>query len=179
MIKRKLLTLLALLMMAVTGAVAQNYKVSVKEGTEDAEKWTITPNPAPAGQTVTATYAGDLKVKSVKAVKKAAAMPTLTLGSMPNGGDPFSGSSGSGAYSQTFAVGGQIAIIYKNTSNESVKVVTDALTAADISNEGKTATINVSIDDADKTQGVTYIYPAAMANYDGTINYDFTNQNGQ
>jgi hypothetical protein len=117
-------------------------------------------------------------VKSVKAVKKAKADPTLTLGSMPNGGDPFSGTSGSGAYSQTFAVGGPIAIIYKNTSNESVKVVTDALTAADISNEGMTATINVTIDDADKTQDVTYIYPAAMANDDGTINYDFTNQNG-
>ena len=176
--------MLVLLAAVATGAMAQTtYKVSVKEGTEDATNWTITPAEATTtgvaqGTGVTATYSGTKKVKSVKAVKKAKANPTLTLGAMSNGGDPFSGTSGSGAYSQTFAVGGQIAIIYKNTSNESVKVVTDALTAADISNEGMTATINVTIDDADKTQGVTYIYPAAMANDDGTINYDFTNQNG-
>ena len=168
------------------------YTVSMPQDTPDAGKWTAragtdgTYQQLPLegvaqGAQVSLKYDGALKVKSVRAKKKAAPAPTgttLTLGAMSNGGDPFSGSSGSGAYSQTFAVGGQIAIIYKNTSNESVKVVTDALTAADISNEGKTATINVSIDDADKTQGVTYIYPAAMANYDGTINYDFKNQDG-
>ena len=170
---------------------ATQFAVTLKEDTEDATSWqgkagegkyqSLPLTGLEAGTTVTLKYSGERDVKSVKAVKKAApvaAMPTLTLGSMPNGGDPFSGSIGSGAYSQTFAVGGQIAIIYKNTSNESVKVVTDALTAADISNEGKTATINVSIDDADKTQGVTYIYPAAMANDDGTINCDFKNQDG-
>ena len=165
----------------------------MKDGVKDADKWTVKVDDGqaqalPIGglkgdgkETVTLQYTGRLKVKGVKATSDAAPAPTgtmLTLGSMPNGGDPFSGSSGSGAYSQTFAVGGQIAIIYKNTSNESVKVVTDALTATDISNEGKTATINVSIDDADKTQGVTYIYPAAMANDDGTINCDFINQDG-
>ena len=168
--------------------------VTMKDGVKDAAKWTASTDGTNFGalpigglkgdgtETVTLKYNGRLKVKSVTATTDAgapaAAMPMLTLGSMPNGGDPFSGSSGSGAYSQTFAVGGQIAIIYKNTSNESVKVVTDALTATDISNEGKTATINVSIDDADKTQGVTYIYPAAMANDEGTINYDFKNQDG-
>ena len=179
MIKKRFISLLVLLAAVATGAVAQTtYTVTVKDGTVDADKWSANPNPAAAGQTVTVTYIGTKKVKSVKAVKKAKANPTLTLGAMSNGGDPFSGTSGSGAYSQTFAVGGQIAIIYKNTSNESLKVVTDALTAADISNEGKTATINVSIDDADKTQGVTYIYPAAMANDDGTINCDFKNQDG-
>ena len=173
---------------------ASGYTVSLNDGTENPTTWTASTDGTNFGalpigglkgdgsETVTLKYNGRLKVKSVTATTDAgapaAAMPMLTLGSMPNGGDPFSGSSGSGAYSQTFAVGGQIAIIYKNTSNESVKVVTDALTAADISNEGKTATINVSIDDADKTQGVTYIYPAAMANDEGTINYDFKNQDG-
>ena len=173
---------------------ASGYTVSLNDGTENPTTWTASTDGTNFGalpigglkgdgsETVTLKYNGRLKVKSVTATSDAgapaAAMPMLTLGSMPNGGDPFSGSSGSGAYSQTFAVGGQIAIIYKNTSNESVKVVTDALTAADISNEGKTATINVSIDDADKTQGVTYIYPAAMANDEGTINYDFKNQDG-
>ena len=180
--------------MDVYYSAASGYTVSLNDGTENPTTWTASTDGTNFGalpigglkgdgsETVTLKYNGRLKVKSVTATSDAgapaAAMPMLTLGSMPNGGDPFSGSSGSGAYSQTFAVGDQIAIIYKNTSNESVKVVTDALTAADISNEGKTATINVSIDDADKTQGVTYIYPAAMANDDGTINYDFKNQDG-
>ena len=68
--------MLVLLMTAVTGAMAQtNYKVSVKEGTEDATSWTITPAEATttgvaAGTEVKATYSGAKKVKSVKAVKK-------------------------------------------------------------------------------------------------------------
>ena len=68
--------MLVLLAAVVTGAVAQEtYKVSVKEGTEDATSWTITPAEATtagvaAGTTVTATYNGKKKVKSVKAVKK-------------------------------------------------------------------------------------------------------------
>ena len=39
----------------------------------------------------------------------------------------------------------------------------------------------MTIDDADKTQPVTYIYPATMANEDGTVNYgsfNFTAQSG-
>ena len=46
------------------------YIVSVKTDTEDAVNWTITPNSAWAGQTVTATYSGKKKVKSVKAKNK-------------------------------------------------------------------------------------------------------------
>ena len=54
------------------------YKVSVKEGTEDATSWTIAPPEATTtgvaqGTEVTATYSGTKKVKSVKAKKKAAA----------------------------------------------------------------------------------------------------------
>ena len=72
--KKKLFSILALLLMAVVGATAQTtYTVTVKDGTEDAAKWTADPNPATAGQTVTVTYSGTKKVKSVKAVKKAAA----------------------------------------------------------------------------------------------------------
>ena len=72
--RKKVLSLLALLLMATTGAVAQTtYTVTVKDGTEDAAKWTADPNPATAGQTVTVTYSGTRHVKSVKAVKKAAA----------------------------------------------------------------------------------------------------------
>ena len=74
--KRNLLSILALLLMAATGATAQTtYKVSVKEGTEDATNWTITPAEATttgvaAGTEVKATYGGTKKVKSVKAKKK-------------------------------------------------------------------------------------------------------------
>ena len=82
--------MLVLLAAVATGAVAQTtYKVSVKEGTDDATNWTIAPAEATttgvaAGTTVTATYGGVKKVKSVKAVKKAPAGPPswkLTLSS--------------------------------------------------------------------------------------------------
>ena len=63
-------------------AAASTYTVTLKEGTEDATNWTITPAEATttgvaAGTTVTATYNGTKKVKSVKAVKKAVA-PSFT-----------------------------------------------------------------------------------------------------
>jgi hypothetical protein len=76
--------MLVLLVMAVTGAVAQNYKVSVKEGTTDATSWTIAPAEATTtgvaqGTEVTATYSGTKKVKSVKAKKKAATAPAAAI----------------------------------------------------------------------------------------------------
>ena len=46
------------------------YNITLKEGTEDAANWTIDPASAKQGQTVTITYNGTKKVKSVKAVKK-------------------------------------------------------------------------------------------------------------
>ena len=58
-------------------AAASGYTVSLKDGVKDADKWTISPNPAEEGQTVTLQYNGRLKVKSVKAVKKAA--PAYTM----------------------------------------------------------------------------------------------------
>ena len=52
------------------------YSVTLAEGTEDADKWTIEPKTGlNGGETVTATYNGTKKVKSVKAVKKAAVDP--------------------------------------------------------------------------------------------------------
>ena len=94
---------------------------------------------------------------------------TLTR-NMTDGGDPFDWGSSTGTLPTAFVAGKQVAVIYKNTSGQTAKVVSDALTASDISNEGKSATINVTIDDADKTKHVTYIYPATMANDDGTLN---------
>ena len=79
MIKKRFISMLVLLAAVATGAMAQTtYKVSVKEGTEDATSWTIAPPEATTtgvaqGTEVTASYGGVKKVKSVKAVKKAAA----------------------------------------------------------------------------------------------------------
>ena len=79
MMKRKLLSMLALLLVAVTSAWAQSYNVTVKEGTVDAANWAISPNPATEGQTVTIKYTGAKHVKSIKAVKKAAAATARKL----------------------------------------------------------------------------------------------------
>ena len=73
---------------------------------------------------------------------------------------------------KTFAVRDKIAVVYKNTSGETVKAESEELEAGDITNEGKSANFTVTLTNADKTQNVTYIYPAAMANSDGTINYN-------
>ena len=79
---KKLLFLLVLLLTATTGAwaQAQTYKVTLQEGTEDADNWTISPAEAAEGETVTATYSGEKKVKSVKAVKKEVIKPDLLSG---------------------------------------------------------------------------------------------------
>ena len=80
--KNKLLLLLVLLATVVSGAWAQDpakYKITVAEGTEDFDNWTISPTEAAEGATVTVTYSGDRKVKSVKAVKKEASpAPAVT-----------------------------------------------------------------------------------------------------
>ena len=91
MIKKRILSMLVLLAAVATGAWAQTYKVSVKESTEDANKWEIAPAEATttgvaAGTPVTATYSGTKKVKSVKAVKKAAAA-AYTMAANATAGD--------------------------------------------------------------------------------------------
>ena len=64
------------------------YSVTLAEGTEEADKWTVKVGEGEAqafpveglngGETVTATYSGEKKVKSVKAVKKAPAFTLLS-----------------------------------------------------------------------------------------------------
>jgi hypothetical protein len=71
---------------------------------------------------------------------------------------------------KTFAVGEQIAVIYTNTSSERVVAVSNALTVDDITNDGKNAKITVTLTDP-VAGSVDYIYPANMANSDGTTNY--------
>lgn len=80
---------------------------------------------------------------------------------------------------KTFAVGDQIAVVYKNTSGATVKAVSAALTPSDIKNNGKAANFSVELTDPDRSLNVTYIYPASMAKDDGSVNYDaLATQNG-
>lgn len=72
---------------------------------------------------------------------------------------------------KTFAAGETMALVYKNTSSETVKAVSVALTDGDITNEGKSATFTFELTDPDRTKDVTYIYPAAMATDAGEVNY--------
>ena len=87
--KNKVLSMLVLLAAVVTGAVAQTtYKVSVKEGTEDATSWqgkagegdyqALPLEGVAAGTAVSVKYNGTKKVKSVKAVKKVKPAATVT-----------------------------------------------------------------------------------------------------
>lgn len=90
---------------------------------------------------------------------------------------------------KTFAAGDQVAVVYKNTSNETVKALSNALTAGDISNAGKTATITVTLTNPADNGNLQLIYPAAMAKATiatdatvddaGTVNFDaLATQNG-
>jgi hypothetical protein len=82
---------------------------------------------------------------------------------------------------KTFAEGETMALIYKNTSGNAVKAVSEELTEEDIAEGNKSATFTFTLDNPDKTQGVTYIYPAAMATEtDPFINYNalYTEQDG-
>lgn len=74
---------------------------------------------------------------------------------------------------KTFAEGETMVLIYKNTSGGTVTAVSEALAVGDIAADGKSAdfTFTLTDTDIDKSQAVTYVYPAAMANTDGTVNY--------
>ena len=88
--KQKLFSMLALLLMAATGAWAQSYTVTLKSGTEDAENWTISAGTDKSAdgttglsglsgdgtETVTITYNGSKRIKNITAEKVAeAAVP--------------------------------------------------------------------------------------------------------
>lgn len=86
---------------------------------------------------------------------------------------------------KTFAAGDQIAVIYKNTSGETVTATSNALTDGDITNEGKNANFTVTLTDPKASEAVRYIYPAAMlstsvettadVNADANVRYDALN----
>lgn len=73
---------------------------------------------------------------------------------------------------KTFGAGDQMAVIYKNTSGGTVKAVGTLTSGADT----KSGTFTFTLTNPDKTQNVTYIYPAAMA---GSTDVDYTKLNSQ
>ncbi len=78
---------------------------------------------------------------------------------------------------KTFADGETMAIIYKNNSGNTVKAVSNPLNGSgDIADGGKNAKFTFTLDNPDRTQDVTYIYPAAMA---GETDVDYTKLNSQ
>ena len=79
---------------------------------------------------------------------------------------------------KTFAAGETMAVIYNNGTS-TVKAVSHTLEAGDLIDGGRSATFTFDLETPDKGVAVTYIYPAAMANSDGSINYAALNsQNG-
>ena len=71
---------------------------------------------------------------------------------------------------KTFADGETMAVIYNNGTS-TVKAVSHALEVSDITDGGKKATFTFDLETPNKSENVTYIYPAAMANDDGAVNY--------
>lgn len=79
---------------------------------------------------------------------------------------------------KTFATGDKIAVIYKNTSNETVKAESEVLPAGEY---GNSATFTVTLTNPKASEAVRYIYPASMAaatvatdsevNADANVNY--------
>lgn len=76
---------------------------------------------------------------------------------------------------KTFAAGDQIAVVYVDKNNATVKVESAALTVADIETGGKIAHFTVTLTDPKASSTVTCIYPAAMAKSDGTPYLDALN----
>ena len=104
-----------------TAPAAAGYTVSLKDGVKDADKWTISPNPAPEGSPVTIQYTGRLKVKGVKATSDAAPagnsvdLSTLTADYAAQDGDVLTGVTSS--YKVTIADGATVTLDGVNISN--------------------------------------------------------------
>ena len=168
--------MLVLLAAVATGAMAQNYKVSVKEGTEDATSWTIAPAEATttgvaAGTTVTATYGGTKKVKSVKAKKKAAAWDGTITAQLAaklayTGGEiaDFTDATDD-LTTMTWAVGEHIAILYEVSGTK--KVADAEITAVDGTTGAATIQFTVEEGTPDNTT-CTLVYPYDAAKDDHT-----------
>lgn len=80
--------------------------------------------------------------------------------------------------SKTFAVGEQVALIYKKTNVTSDKVIY-TLTEGDITNGGKTATLTFTVSEPDYTENLTYVYPAVITGGEYKASVDYTRLNTQ
>lgn len=65
---------------------------------------------------------------------------------------------------KTFSVGEMVALLYKSTSGENIWIESEALTASDISDDGKQAKITVIMSNPDESKMARLIYPSSMAN---------------
>ena len=118
------------------------YTVTLAEGTEDADKWSVKVGEKAAafpvgglkgGETVTATYNGSKKVKSVKAVKKEAVDPAkaymkwdadqkkLVATDIPEGATPMTSSTT--AWAGTYVVEGDVEINANITLSGNVDLI--------------------------------------------------------
>ena len=86
------------------------YSVTLAEGTEDADKWTISPASAAEGETVTITYNGTKRVQSVTAVKKAASTPLDNTTTAWTAGT-FAVPAGGLTYSDAITVSGDVTLV--------------------------------------------------------------------
>lgn len=80
--------------------------------------------------------------------------------------------------SKTFAVGEQVALIYKKTNVTSDKVIY-TLTEGDITNGGKTATLTFTVSNPNYEEAVTYVYPAVITGGEYKASVDYTRLNTQ
>ena len=192
--------MLVLLAAVVTGAVAQTtYKVSVKEGTDDATSWQgkagtgdyqeLPLEGVAAGTAVTVKYSGTKKVKSVKAKKKAAGntvdLSTLTANYEAQDGDVLTGSTS--AFCVTIAAGATVTLDGVNISGGSycIKCLGDATI---ILKDGSTNTLTGTGDqypalwagDANTTltiQGSTGVLNVTSGEYCAGIGGGYANTN--
>jgi len=135
--KRKVLSMLVLLAAVATGAVAQEtYKVSVKEGTDDATSWqgkagegayqALPLEGVAAGTAVSVKYTGTKKVKSVKGKKKVKPAATVTTAPTATTGDIVAGSE-TALVSGGTATGGTM--MYKVTTANTKPTSTEGFSA--------------------------------------------------
>ena len=168
------------------------YSVKMKDGVKDADKWTISPNPAEEGQTVTLKYTGRLKVKGVKATSEAAPatgnsvdLSTLTGDYVAQNGDVLTGETSS--YEVTIAAGATVTLdgVTINGSSYCIKCAGDATI---ILKDGSTNTLTntggdypaLSIGDANTTltiQGSTGVLNVSSGMYCAGIGGGYSNTN--
>ena len=76
-------------------------------------------------------------------------------------------------WTKNFVVGDKITVRYKNTADKYVRAVSEALTADDIQNGGKSASFTVTLTDPQENIGCRVTYPAERAGGNGFVDTDF------